>query len=58
MTLWGRVTADLDAEVLFTESELYMMRGYARTYGLPEYTNLACALAHKACLENFTACYY
>lgn len=54
MTLWGCVAADLDTEILFTESELYMTRGYACTCGLPEHTNLACTLVHKACLEDFS----
>ena len=53
MTLLGRVMADLPAEVLFTETELEVLRVYARTNSLPEQTDLVSAVLLVAMMGGY-----
>ncbi|MDE0105500.1 MAG: IS4 family transposase, partial [Bryobacterales bacterium] len=48
MTLLGRQTPELPAEVLFTETELMVLRDFARERKLPEPTNLGGAVRTMA----------
>ena len=52
-TLWGRVSPDRPAQVLFTETELDVLRGYARNYNLPEHTDLASAVLRVALMGGY-----
>ena len=53
MTLLGRVAAELPPEVLFTESELQMMRVYARKYNVPVHTDLTSAVLIVAMMGGY-----
>ena len=53
MTLLGRACADLDAEVIFTDVELHMLRVYARRYKLAEHTDLASAILLVALMGGY-----
>ena len=54
LTLLGRVSSDMEAEVIFTDAELHMMRVYARNYGLAEHTDLASAILMVALMGGYT----
>ena len=53
MTLLGRVSSDMEAEVIFTDAELHMMRVYARNYGLAEHTDLMSAIVMVAIMGGY-----
>lgn len=53
LTLLGRETIDLEAEVIFTDAELFVMRTYARKYKLVEHTDLASALLMVALMGGY-----
>ncbi len=53
MTLLGRVSADMEAEVMFTDAELHMMRVYARNYNLTAHTDLASAIVLVAMMGGY-----
>ena len=53
MTLLGRTSSDMEAEVIFTDTELHMMRVYARNYGLAEHTDLASAVVLVAIMGGY-----
>ena len=53
MTLLGRVSSDMEAEVIFTDAELHMMRVYARNYGLAEHTDLVSAILMVAIMGGY-----
>ncbi len=53
MTLLGRVDADLDMDVFFRESELEMMKVYARSYGLAVPTSLPSAILLVAMMGGY-----
>ena len=53
MTLLGRAEVDLPPEVMFSESELMMMRVYARNYNLPEHTDLASSVLMVALMGGY-----
>ena len=53
MTLLGRETADMKAEVIFTEAELYMMKVYARNYGVDSQTDLRSAILLVAMMGGY-----
>ena len=53
LTLLGRVSSDMDQEVIFTDAELHMMRVYARNYGLAEHTDLASAILMVAIMGGY-----
>ncbi len=53
MTLLGRETVDLPAEVFFTESELKMMEVYAQTYKVPAHTDLKSAIRLVAMMGGY-----
>ena len=53
ITLLGRVSADMEAEVIFTDTELHRMRVYARNYGLAKHTDLASAVMLVAIMGGY-----
>ena len=53
MTLLGRVSSDMEAEVIFTDAELHMMRVYARNYGLSKHTDLVSAILMVAMMGGY-----
>ncbi len=53
MTLLGRVTANMDAEVIFTDAEMHMLRVYARNYDLPELKDLASGILLMAMMGGY-----
>ena len=53
MTLLGRVSSDMEAEVIFTDAELHMMRVYARNYGLSKHTGLVSAILMVAMMGGY-----
>ena len=53
MTLLGRVSIDLPAKVLFTDTELDMLRVYARNYNLAEPVDLASAVLLVAMMGGY-----
>ena len=53
LTLLGRVSSDMEAEVIFTDAELFVMRTYARKYGLEEHTDLVSAILMVAIMGGY-----
>ncbi|MCY4170684.1 MAG: IS4 family transposase [Bacteroidetes bacterium] len=53
MTLLGRETVDLSAEVFFTESEFKMMDVYAQIYKVPAHTDLKSAILLVAMMGGY-----
>ena len=53
MTLLGRAVSELEADVLFTDAELEMLRVYSRRYSLVELTNLASAILLVAMMGGY-----
>ena len=53
LTLLGRVTTDLEADVLFNDVELHVMRVYQRNYNLVELTDLASAILLVALMGGY-----
>ena len=53
LTLLGRLSSDMEAEVIFTEAELFVMRTYARKYRLVEHTDLASAILMVALMGGY-----
>ncbi len=43
----------MEAEVIFTDAELHMMRVYARNYGLAEHTDLVSAILMVAIMGGY-----
>ena len=52
-TLLGRVDPDLPADIIFTNTELTVLRAYAQTNGLPEHTDLASAVRLVALMGGY-----
>ncbi len=53
MTMLGRVTASMDAKVIFTDAEIFMLRVYAHNYDLPELTDLASGIKLVAMMGGY-----
>ena len=53
LTLLGREAADMEAGVIFTNAELFVMRIYARNCGLAEHKDLASAILMVALMGGY-----
>ena len=53
MALLGRIQSGLPADLIFTETELNMLRVYARNYNEPEHTDLASAVLLMAMMGGY-----
>ncbi|MDE2731426.1 MAG: IS4 family transposase, partial [Bacteroidota bacterium] len=53
MALLGRIQSGLPADLIFTETELDMLRVYARNYNEPEHTDLASAVLLMAMMGGY-----
>jgi len=53
MTLLGRIEPGLPADIIFTDTELDVLRIYARNYNEPDYTDLASAVLLMAMMGGY-----